>query len=388
MPLEAISQSRGLWLALTPDVRHALAAVSLSWPKLAVAVLAVAVAVFLMVFQGSLFIGFLRAAGSVPSSTEADLWITPRHLECFDFSGSLPARFTEMAAGVSGVEETARMVVGFASWKRPNGSSQIVQVVSGEGLTGSLPIPGPSDTFYPRSYSVDQSAGLQLGVTEATNSVEINSRELFSAPSAEGFGSFLGSPYVFIPYPEGRRILGLAEHETSFILVSVSQSVSIEPIKRALQELIPEATIRTTHELASTSGRYWMVQTGAGGGIALAGVLGFVVGMAVVSQVMVTMTMERRIEIALLRALGASRSTVALALSGQAFWIGCLGWLLGLSLVVPLTLAANRLVAWIWTPWWLPAVLFLVSSLMCLSASVFAVRRALSIEPGIVFRES
>ena len=42
------------------------------------AIAGVALSVFLMLFQGSLFVGFLRAAGKVILASEAEVWMMPR----------------------------------------------------------------------------------------------------------------------------------------------------------------------------------------------------------------------------------------------------------------------------------------------------------------------
>src|SRR5258706_531430 len=65
-----------------------------------VTALGVAFAVFLMIFQGSLLIGFLRTAAEVIDAADSDIWITARGVNCFDFSATLDSRFREIAQGV------------------------------------------------------------------------------------------------------------------------------------------------------------------------------------------------------------------------------------------------------------------------------------------------
>jgi putative ABC transport system permease protein len=63
--------------------------------RFVVTALGVAFAVFLMIFQGSLLIGFLRAAAEIVDAADADIWITARGVNCFDFSATLDRRFRE-----------------------------------------------------------------------------------------------------------------------------------------------------------------------------------------------------------------------------------------------------------------------------------------------------
>ena len=56
--------------------------------------------VFLMIFQGSLLVGFLRASSKSIDVTDADLWIAGRGVESFEFAAPLPERFYDIAVGV------------------------------------------------------------------------------------------------------------------------------------------------------------------------------------------------------------------------------------------------------------------------------------------------
>src|SRR5215471_16119173 len=88
--------------------------------RFAVTIIGIAFAVFLMVFQGSLLTGFLRAAAKGVNATDGDIWIAARGVECFEFAVPLPKRFREMAMGVQGVESVDRMALGFAVWQKPS----------------------------------------------------------------------------------------------------------------------------------------------------------------------------------------------------------------------------------------------------------------------------
>jgi putative ABC transport system permease protein len=367
-------------------------AFSLERRQLMVAVAGVAFAVFLMVFQGSLLCGFLRAASAVPSATAAEVWMTPRGLDCFDFSGRIPARYGHLSAGVPGVRSVSRMAVGFASWKQPGGTTQIVEVIGAEPDAGArLPLPriGPS-SLRRHAALVDASARANLGLATESAEIEVNGRHLDVHARLRGFGSFLGSPYLFTGYEDAEEILGFSDEETSFLLVDVDDDLDdsqIAHVVELLRDRFPEVSVRTRDELAAASGIYWIVQTGAGGGIALAGLLGFLVGSAVVSQTMATSVMERIGEVATLKALGGPPNLLRRLVVTEALRTGFLGWLVGLALVIPGVSVARRLVAWIWTPLWLPPSLLVVSLAMCGLASLIAAHRAVVVDPELVFRE-
>src|ERR1700731_3649649 len=107
-----------------------------------VTVLGVCFAVFLMIFQGSLLAGFLRAASRLIDASDSDIWITPRGVQAFEFGTILESRVREIAAGVPGVVETARVCMAFAVYRTPNGTQQVVALVGADPNVGKrFPVP-------------------------------------------------------------------------------------------------------------------------------------------------------------------------------------------------------------------------------------------------------
>src|SRR6266851_410451 len=161
---------------------------------------------------------------------------------------------------------------------------------------------------------------------------------------------------------------------------------SVSDVKRSLHDRLPEVDVLTRDEFAHKSRMYWTIKTGAGGAILTAAVLGFLIGLVVVSQTIYANTMENIEEYATLKALGAPKSLVARIVLTQALLCGAVGSVLGLFTVIPVINHAKSLIPWIYMPWWLPAVMVLPSMTMCSLASIASVRNALTVEPGRVFR--
>ena len=80
--------------------------------------LGVSFAAFLMVFQGSLLVGFLQAASRLIDASDFDIWITARGVQAFEFGAPVESRVREMAAGVPGVVETGRACVAFSVYRK------------------------------------------------------------------------------------------------------------------------------------------------------------------------------------------------------------------------------------------------------------------------------
>src|SRR4029077_4742415 len=168
-----------------------------------------------------------------------------------------------------------------------------------------------------------------------------------------------GVPSLFKSYRNAARYLGVGPEDGMYVLLRVDKQYSVSDVQRKRKQRLPEGDVLTREEFAHKSRMYWVSKTGAGSAILTAAVLGFLIGLVVVSQTVYANTMENIEEYATLKALGASQSFVARIVLTQALICGVLGSILGLLAVIPCIGYAKSLIPWIFTPWWLLLVMVL-----------------------------
>lgn len=352
--------------------------------------LGVSFAAFLMVFQGSLLVGFLQAASRLVDASDFDIWITARGVQAFEFGAPVESRVREMAAGVPGVMETGRACVAFSVYRKPNGKQQVVAVVGGDSNLGEhFPVPDltqKADDRSPDSVLYDASDRDAIEVAALPTAVEINGHRANIEHEIQGYGGFLGVPVLFTSYRNAARYIGFGPEDGMYVLVRVDKGYSVHDVQENLRRRLPEVDVLTREEFAHKSRMYWVIKTGAGSAILTAGVLGFLIGLVVVSQTIYANTMENIEEYATLKALGASQTFVVRIVLMQSLICGAVGSILGLFAVIPAVNYARSLIPWIHTSWWLPAMMIVLSLIMCSLASLASVRSALTVDPGRVFR--
>jgi putative ABC transport system permease protein len=358
--------------------------------RFSVTVLGVSFAVFLMVFQGSLLAGFLQAASRLIDATDSDIWITARGVQAFEFGTALESHVREMAAGVPGVAETGRVCVAFAAYRTPMGKQQVVALVGADPNVGKrFPVPDrvdSADEMSPDAVLYDVSDRKQVEVDALPAEVEINRHRASIEREIRGFGAFLGVPFLFTSYRNAVRYIDFGPERAMYILLRIDKGYPVSQVQETLKKRLPEVDVLTQDEFAHKSRMYWTIKTGAGGAILTAAVLGFLIGLVIVSQTIYANTIENIEEYATLKALGASQGFVARIVLTQALICGALGSVLGLLTVIPSIHYAQSLIPWINAPWWLPGAMVLPGLAMCSLASVISVRSALTVEPGRVFR--
>lgn len=360
--------------------------------RFVVTVVGIAFAVFLMIFQGSLLVGFVRAASRLITAANGDIWIAARGVASFDFVAPLPGRFRDLALGVTGVAHADRIVLGFSTWKPPSGRVKTVVIVGADGgIPSGFPRPrvrADAAAVLHESIVVDASNAVDLEVSSTPVHVELGARSIRGVVReiTTGFGTFLGSPYIFTAYDDATRYLAWPTEYTGFVVVKVAPGADVDGVQQALERRFPDADVWTARDFARQSAAYWLVKTGAGGALLTAALLGFLVGLVVVSQNMYAITVERIEEFATLQALGAGRRYIVGLVAVQAFVSGVLGTSVGLALSFPAIDAASSLIAWVYTPPWLLVLVGAVGINMALLASLVAIRPLMSIEPARVFR--
>ncbi len=355
-----------------------------------VTIIGITFAVFLMVFQGSLLAGFMRAASRPIEASDAQIWITARGVQCFEYATPIPSRYRDLAYSCSGVQSVQRVVGAFTQWKGPSGAAQLVFLVGAEaGMGGDFPVPyvnAKRDTLLPESVLVDVSNAADLEVTSVPVYLEVNKGRARAVGILDGFGTFLGTPYTYTGYWDAVKYLGVRPEETAMLAVILRPGSDAKSAKQEIAARLPDADVWTRDEFAFRSQKFWIIKTGAGGALLTAALLGFVVGLVVVSQNIYATTMENLEEYATLTAMGASRGYIRRVVITQALVSGVIGCALGIALVFPATRGVKGFISWVHTPWWLPVAMICVGLLMCCLASVVSIRKALSVEPAKVFR--
>ncbi len=358
--------------------------------RFAVTIVGIAFAVFLMVFQGSLLAGVIRTASRPIEASDAQLWITARGVQCFEYATPMPNRFYELAYFSSRVASVQRIIGAFAQWKGASGAAHLVFLVGAEaGVGGSFPMPYANEkheTVLPNSILVDATSAGPLEAGFVPVDLEVNNRRARVTGHVRDFATFLGTPYAFTNYWDAVSYLGIRPEQTGMLAVHLRPGSDVLSAKRILTLRLPDADVWTREEFATRSQRFWVIKTGAGAALLTAALLGLIVGLVVVSENIYATTIENIEEYATLKAIGASPGYIHRAVLLQAIACGLIGSLCGIVIVYCASLSVRNFIPWIYTPWWLPLTTSGIELVMCCLASVVSIRKALLVEPARVFR--
>ena len=345
--------------------------------------------IVLVTVQMGLYVGFRRMVTTMIDHSPADLWIMPAGTKCFEDPSLLDDRQRFRALAVDGVAEAAPVVIGYAQWRLPGGTTTPVFIVGSElqgfGLRPWSLVGGRVDDLsVPGAVAIDQYYFERLGVSETGASAEIRDQKVQLMAVTKGIRSFTTTPYVFVSVDRARLYTGMLPNKASYFLVRVSPGSEVGKVRRQLQESLPDVEVLTAAEFRSRSRNFWLFGTGAGAALFAGAVLGFIVGTVIVAQTLYSSTKDHLNEFATLRAIGSSGAYIYMVIIWQALLsaiIGFCGAASISSIVVKIT--ADTALPIVVTPA-MSFALFLLTVVMCVASAIAAIVQVMRIDPTTV----
>ena len=370
----------------------------LAWRNLAhdrsrfvVTLVGIVFAVVLIAMQIGLFLGFSDSTTVIIRHTRADFWIVAKGAQNFEIALPIDERELHIARSVPGVAHVERLLVQFLPWKKPDGGDESVLLVGSDLNTG---LAGPwnvvagrvEDLRRPDAAMVDRFFIGKLGIEGPGVTVEINGLRTRVVGLTQGIRSFTTSPWVFASLRTAQRIAGLDEDKSNYVIGTFAPGADPAKAIAALTRALPRTDVYTSEALAARTRDYWMFTTGAGASVLVSAVLGLLVGSVIVAQVLYATTVDHLTEFGTLRAMGAPRTFIYKVILGQAAISATLGHLPGIAVAMLLAKASELAAAVILVPWELAVGLYGVTLAMCMLASVVSIRKAMGIDPAMVFQ--
>lgn len=356
-----------------------------------VTMIGIAFAVILIAVQLGLFKGFSESTTTIIRHTRADLWIMGKGTRNFEITVPISDRELFGAKSIPGVADAEGLLVRFAGWNKPDGGTESVFLVGFDlnsavaGVWG-LAAGDLESLRRPDAVIVDRLYLDKLGIEGVGAHVEMAGHRARVVGLTQGVRSFTTSPWVFTSARTAQEILDFTASDWNYVLVTLEPDADPNTVRDALREALPRADVYRIDELAEMTNDYWIYTTGAGAAVVLSALLGVVVGVVIVAQVLYATTMDHLTEFGTLRAMGAPQSFIYRVILGQATISAVLGHLIGASIAMAVSRASENGPILVNVTLGLAGTLFLLTLLMCILAALISIRKAMTIDPAMVFQ--
>ncbi len=362
--------------------------------RFAVAIAGVSVSVMLVLVQVGLYFGFMDTASAVIDASSADLWVTRRGNDSFEFASPVDERALYKVESVRGVARADRVLINFAQMKLPSGGDLGVQMVGVETRPGEAPLLAPWNIVggdaarlaEPGAIACDRSDYGKLGIDHVGTQTEVAGVRAEVVAMTSGIRSFTTSPIVFADLRTARSFMPqLGTEAVTYVLVRVAPGEDIDAVKARI-EALPNMAAFTNHEMSQRTRTYWSSRTGVGAGFFTTAVLGIIVGFVVVGQILYSGTLQYLREYGTLKAMGAKNSAVVRVILSQAMISAVLGFVLGSGLAVAMksAMAAANLSVALFPQLYVATAI--ITALMCAFASLLSIVKVLRLDPASVFK--
>jgi putative ABC transport system permease protein len=351
-------------------------------------VVGIVFSIVLVAVQLGLFMGFERMITTMIDHTQADLWIAPAETKSFESSSLLDGRERFQALAVEGVTAAVPVMIGFAYWRKSDGSAMPVFLIGMEpgGLQPWNVAEGHLDDLSaPGAVAVDRSYFERLGVARIGDTAEIRDQKARVAVVTRGIRSFTTTPYVFTTMDRAREYMGAPPNKATYFIVRTEPGASVEAIRSRIAAKLSNAEVLTSDEFRRRSRFFWLFGTGAGAALFASAVLGVIVGTVIVAQTLYSSTKDHINEFATLRAIGSSKGYIYRVILWQALLSAVIGFTIAAGIAVALVAATkNSALPIVMTPG-LTVGLFVLTLIMCALSAISAITVVTRIDPAVVF---
>ena len=361
--------------------------------RLIATVVGIVFSIVLVTVQLGVFMSFERMITTMIDHAQADFWIVPAETRSFEDASLLSGRERLHALSIDGVTEAIPVIVGYASWRKPNGGASKSVILVGTPLTSNGMYPwdvvegSRGDLSMPGSVAIDRSYSTQLGIPQVGGKAEISNQKARVVAMTKGIRSFTTTPHVFTSLDTARAYLGVPPSKANYFIVHVAPHASAASVRNRLAASMPDVEVLTSEEFRHRSLLFWLFDTGAGAALLGSAILGVIVGTIIVAQTLYSSAKDHLKEFATLRAIGSSRGYILKVILGQALLSAVVGFSMAAAIDFSLVRAtADAALPIVMTPE-LTLGLFVLTVAMCSIAAVSAIRVVMRNDPVLVFAQ-
>lgn len=346
----------------------------------------VALALMLVLALDAIFTGVEQQITAYIDNSRADIFVSQAGVRNMHMaSSSILATVKNQIEAIEGVKTVTPIL--YLSNVIVIGDERNLAYIIGlpeEAKTGLAPkivdgnrIPGRDQAII--DYRVAEASGVTIG-----EEVEILGRAFTIAGLSEGLSSLVNS-VAFIKLSDFAEIRGSSE-AVSFMLVEIEGGFKREVVSAAISTSIEDVTVQTVDEFAIQERQ--VVKDMGTDVIAIMNMVGFTIGLAVMSITVYTATLSHRAEFGVLKALGARNGHLYQAVLAQSLISVVMGYLVGLIFTLFLSLIIPRLGFELTLIISYPSFLKVLAVALVISAlaAVLPVRQISGLDPAVVFR--
>jgi putative ABC transport system permease protein len=334
--------------------------------------------------------------GGLVDNSRKDLcqiWVVDKITQNANELGRLDERFVREIRSIEGVENTFGVVAASGLVKFANGKIAPVLLIGSEPpLFVAGPTPSTINAGELKDLVKDGAVSAEFfdesvfdNSVNLGQRIEINGKEAFIRLQTKNARGFAGS-FFYTTLSKARFFGNFPENKISAIAVQVRQGDDIAKVVDRINATIYGAKAWNAEELQRTTIKYITISSNIGTSIGSLVVFAFISGFFIIGLTLYSSALDRIKDYGTLKAMGATNGYVRRLILVQSFLFAIIGFVFALLLLFGFSkgVASAGLVVKFTAIELLG--LFLVTFIISVGGSLFAIRKINSVEPASVFR--
>jgi putative ABC transport system permease protein len=359
-------------------------------------IVGIVISIFLIGQQIGILSFLMGLMGGLVDNSRKDLcqiWVVDKITQNANELGRLDERYVREIRSIEGVENTFGVVAASGLVKFANGKIAPVLLIGSEPpLFVAGPTPSTINAGELKDLVKDGAVSAEFfdesvfdNSVNLGHRIEINGKEAFIRLQTKNARGFAGS-FFYTTLSKARFFGNFPENKISAIAVQVRLGDDIAKVVDRINATIYGAKAWNAEELQRTTIKYITISSNIGTSIGSLVVFAFISGFFIIGLTLYSSALDRIKDYGTLKAMGATNGYVRRLILVQSFLFAIIGFVFALLLLFGFSkgVASAGLVVKFTAIELLG--LFLVTFIISVGGSLFAIRKINSVEPASVFR--
>jgi len=371
-------------------LRTALRFILFDKPKSFGALMGTVMSVFLIGQQSGVFLFLINSMSALPRNNSEYIWVIDDQSTNVNALGQINIRIGNELQSIEGVDNVYPLITTGIAAKFKNGKSANltlvgVQVPSYVGGPWNMNLGQKSDMLRDGAIVTDFFDKNALGGLMLGDYFEVNGKQVVDAAQTKGIRAF-GGVYAFTTLERARYLSNISTDKASAFLVKLRDNSQELSVINRINSQFSGVHAWKADELASQTIITVLKTSGIAISFGTIIVFALIIGFVIIGLTLYSSVIDRLKDYGTLKAIGATNSFIRRLILTQAFIIGVVGYFVGALITEGFRKGISNTGVIFSFPIWMRLALFVITIVIALCGSLFAIRRITKLEPGQVFR--
>jgi putative ABC transport system permease protein len=355
------------------------------------ALFGVIISIFLVGQQSGIFIFLTDAMAALVRNNSQYVWVVDNITTNVNALAPLDVRVGRQLASLPGVAAVHPFVVAGASARFPDGTTAGMSVVGTQaprfaGGPWRMASGTTQDLIPDGAVTTDIFDRNALAQATVGTTFELNGKRVQVAAQTYGARSFGGGLLVFTTLERARYLGNVPTTSAQAFLVEVTPGSTMEQVVASINATVPGVRAWMPKELQRATVITVLKSSGIAISFGTLIVFALIVGFVIIGLTLYSATIDRIRDYGTLKAIGATDRQVRRLVLTQSMILSAVGFVLAMVFVEGFRNGIAQAGTLFTYPLWLRLSFLVLTLLLALFGSLFALRRITKLEPAAVFR--